>query len=896
MGNLQGSSASAEIDAWLLEDGTVVAASERAARACAGAFHAARRAQGQSAWTAPQVHHWQSFVRSAWEPRRRDDRMVLNRLQEKALWAEIIGADRSFGVLLEGPRQRLAEMAMEAHALLCAYSPSFLNTRARSGWQQDAAAFSGWLTEFEAACRAGRLLTVAQLPLELLAALAKEPSSRPSLLLAGFDRLLPTQRRVLDAWGPAHRAIAGEPASQGAFYQAGSEQAELTACALWCKAKLALHPDARLLVVTQDLGGRRGEIERAFLRHCGGDSARNLFEFSLGVPFSTLGLARSAHLLLRWLQDALDEHEVDWLFSSGWIAANDAERYALTGFMRGLRQRGDERTRWTLEALLAQDRRSTLPAAWRSRTIQAKRLLAETAPRQQSAAAWSELVPQLLETAGWPGLHSLTSEQFQAARQWQQTLDACASLAYAGRRVNWKEFIATLGRALDETLYAPESRQAPIQIAGPAESAGLSADAIWCLGASEDAWPATGSMHPLIPFPVQRDAGMPHASARLDWEMAQTVTRRLLVSAPEVRFSYARQSDGVERRPSRLVATHAGAPVPLPFEFAAPGADAPLTARFEDGSRMPLAEEAAQGGSTILTSQSQCPFKAFAAARLGAQGWNAAQAGLSAAQRGQLLHEVLHAVWSLPPAGIRTHTQLAAIADLRAFVGGHVQSVLARKLPPGAREQMPQRYLELESQRLTNLVTEWLEFERTRVPFEVAATEFTQETSIAGLSLRLRLDRIDRLADGTFLVLDYKTGDVSTKLWELPRPEDVQLPLYAGFALDREQQPLGGLVFARIRPGEHEFAGRVADCEAAVLPGLSARSSLLRLPLTLEELESWRAYIETMARDFLAGRAEVDPRDPVKTCERCDLHALCRVRESDLLCEEDEEEEEPCSD
>lgn len=896
MGNLRGGSASAEIDVWLLEGGVVVAASERAARACAGAFHAARRAQGHTAWPAPQVHHWQSFIRSAWETRRRDDRLILNRLQEKALWAEIIGADRSSGVLLEGPRQRLAEMAMEAHALLCAYAPGFLNPKARTGWQQDAAAFSGWLTEFDAACRAGRLLTAAQLPLELLAALARDPSYRPPLLLAGFDRLLPTQRSVLDAWGPAHRAVAGEPAPRVAFYRAPGEQAELTACALWCKAKLALHPDARLLVITQDLGARRGEIERAFLRHCGDGLAGNLFEFSLGVPFNTLGLARSAHLILRWLQDALDEPEVDWLFSSGWTTANDAERYALTGFMRALRQRGDQRTRWTLEALLAQDRRSMLHAAWRSRMVQAKRLLAESAPRQQSAATWSELVPQLLEAAGWPGLHSLTSEQFQAARQWQQILDSCASLAYAGRRINWNEFIATLERALGETLYAPESRQAPIQIAGPAESAGLDADAIWLMGASEDAWPAAGSMHPLIPFPVQRDAGMPHASAQLDRELAQTVTARLLASAPEVCFSYARQSEGVEQRPSRLVAALACAPAPLLAEFTAPGADAPLTARFEDDSRAPLAEEAAQGGSTVLTSQSQCPFKAFATARLGAQGWDAAQAGLSAAQRGQLLHEVLHSVWSLPPAGIRTHAQLVEIADLRAFVGEHVQLVLARKLPPGAREQMPQRYLEIEGQRLTDLVTEWLQFERTRIPFEVAATEFAKETVIAGLSLRLRLDRIDRLADGTFLVLDYKTGDVSTKLWDLPRPEDVQLPLYAGFALDREQQPLGGLVFARIRAGEHAFAGRVGDCEAAVLPGLGARNSLTKLPLTLDELERWRTYIETMARDFLAGCADVDPRDPVKTCERCDLHALCRVRESDFLSNEVEEEEEPCSD
>src|SRR5208283_5160242 len=98
----------------------------------------------------------------------------------------------------------------------------------------------------------------------------------------------------------------------------------------------------------------------------------------------------------------------------------------------------------------------------------------------------------------------------------------------------WKEFLSALARTLDETLFAPESNDAPIQIAGPAESAGLSADAVWFLGANEDAWPASGATHPLIPPEVQRQAGMPHASPQLDWELAHAITTRLITSASDV--------------------------------------------------------------------------------------------------------------------------------------------------------------------------------------------------------------------------------------------------------------------------------------------------------------------------------------------------------------------------
>src|SRR5208337_4935902 len=130
----------------------------------------------------------------------------------------------------------------------------------------------------------------------------------------------------------------------------------------------------------------------------------------------------------------------------------------------------------------------------------------------------------------------------------------------------------------------------------------------------------------------------------------------------------------------------------------------------------------------------------------------------------------------------------------------------------------------------------------------------------------LRLDRIDRLNDGSLLVIDYKTGDVSPKSWDLPRPDDVQLPLYAGFALPPREE-LGGLVFAKLRAGERnrEFAGRVRRANETLLSDLKGSNSLVRNTLDDEDIDAWRGYIQQMARDFLAGRAEIDPREYPKT-------------------------------
>ena len=877
-----------ELTAWLLAGGLVVTASERAVRSLTTAYHRARRAEGLSAWPAPAIYDWQTFLRNTWKVRANDDpRLLLDFIQEQSLWASIVGSDRHMATLLEGPRNRMANLAMQALQLLCSYAPQYLREKSRADWQQDAENFSAWFTAFDETCRANSLLSPARLPLELIPLLQAETDARPPLLLAGFDRILPTQRRLFDAWGKSQEATASAPAREVAYYHAADTQSELAACALWCNRRLATNPQAKLLVIAQNLTDRRGEIERAFLNFVSGSATSPIFEFSLGIPLTQVALARGAQLILRWLSTSLTENELDWLLSTGQTAANSQESIALQAYTRALRSRGLERPQWPLKAFLAQPSNATLPPEWVARITATQSRLTAIASRQQTPLEWAELVPQLLETAGWPGARLLSSVEFQSLQRWQQAVESCASLGYDGRHVRWSEFLSALARALDETLFAPESREAPIQIAGPAESAGLVADAIWFLRASESEWPAAGATHPLLPLNVQREASMPHATSQLDWELARAITLRLLRSAPQVNFSYARQSEGLETTQSRLVNQLAGSPQPIPADLAVPAAPKPLIETFEDTTRIPFPPGKVEGGAAVLTHQSQCPFKAFATARLAAQSWQPAEHGLTAAQRGSLLHAVLHEMWAGPPLGLRTLADLQSLADRPTFVGTAVHRVLQTEIRTSLRDRMPRRYLELEEHRLIRLVTEWLDYESARLDFAVTGTEVDHTIALAGLTFKLRLDRIDRLNDNTLLVIDYKSGAVTPKSWQLPRPDDVQLPLYASFALNEDEE-LGGMVFAKVRRGDQTFAGHVGDANATLFANLANTSSLVKNALDAAQLIAWREAIDQLATDFLNGRADVDPRDYPKTCEHCGLESLCRIGEQRALLDPDE--------
>lgn len=913
-----------QLDAWLLSGGWVVASSERAARYVEVEFNRERLREGLKAWKEPTILTWASFVRRAWdEVQTTDDRMVLSAAQELQIWETIVSGSKSLAAVLPGPRRKLAGLAADAHRLLANYAPNALDRRARSGWQRDAEEMSAWLAAFDERAKRERILSANLLPLELLKILRtlsvnqNEVEKREALWLVGFDRLEPVQREVLDAWGEYERVEKDIRASRVEYFEAAELTAELAACVLWCNQKLKDNPAARLLVITSEVGERRGEIERAFARWLDGERWP-VVEFSLGRPLSRIPLVHAAELMLRWLSAPLKEHELDWLFATGYAAQSDFESASLLRLMRVIRCWQRERPEWTLEQFCsvaaeliertnAEEMKSPL-MSWVSRMRTAQSKLNEIAGGEKLSARkthleWSLSILEVLRAMGWPGFRTLVSAEVQSRVHFEQTVEGLAALGFDERKVQWREFTDLLSQTLAETLFALESREATILIVGPAESAGLSADGIWFLGAKEGSWPSAGATNPLLPIGLQRDAGMPHATAEVDWELARSVTERVLHSAPEVRFSFPKLSGDEESKPSRLIEQMVGVASALPQELIALQVDDAQTEFVDECRKIPFLKPNVKGGAQLLTLQSNCAFKAFATQRLGAESWNDAVIGLTPGQRGNLLHKLMYAIWSGTEQGglkgLDDLRNLAGSADdsandekLVSFVLKLAKNVIRREIDPELRNRLPKTYLEIEEVRLTKLVSEWLRYESAREDFDVVACEEKRTVEVGGLTLEVRIDRMDRLKDGSLLVIDYKTGDVKPKLWDLPRPEDVQLPLYACFALKDEQpeakEEVGGLVFAKIRAKEQTFAGNLRSVDEILFATLKNTDALKKNPLTAEMLYDWRDEIERLAHEFVLGDAEVDPRQPPKTCERCELKVLCRVRESGDQSDEEE--------
>jgi ATP-dependent helicase/nuclease subunit B len=145
----------------------------------------------------------------------------------------------------------------------------------------------------------------------------------------------------------------------------------------------------------------------------------------------------------------------------------------------------------------------------------------------------------------------------------------------------------------------------------------------------------------------------------------------------------------------------------------------------------------------------------------------------------------------------------------------------------------------------------WLaEHDATGAVFEAAEVE--RQTPLGELTLIGKIDRIDRLADGSALVLDYKTENRATTSERLKQPqEDTQLAFYAGLIEDDT------LAAAYVNLGEKEATRTYEQPEIVAL-----RDELLDSILT------------DMAR--VARGTPLPALGEGKACEYCSARGLCR--------------------
>ena len=675
------------------------------------------------------------------------------------------------------------------------------------------------------------------------------------VLLYGFQSIPPLQQKIISSASRNAINLARNRERTSSIHQlqCPDAQIELHTAANWATQQLKANPNQRIGIIVPDLNNSLQQVARIVAEALNSAETEMLVNISAGTPLAETTVVNCALELLEILQYKRPLNNWLQLLYSPFSALDQLPLQYRVDCELALRATG--RFDFTLEQFL----NSLLP---RQETDSEELVLDILQPlvdlktfsriktgSQKSFSAWASFFNQFLEDMGWPGTRTLNSMEYQQRQHWNGLLEQFSTLDNLALEVGLPTALKYLQLMARESVFHPKTADAPLQILGLLEGSGLRFDRLWIVGMHSQNFPASVAINPLLPAEFQRQHKMPHSLPERELEIAQQLLADYKANSDELILSYPLMRGEEQLDPSPLIRDvpfHEGSQGPAEPEPYPPWLRQQDQCELVEDSVPPLdlSAEKIRGGSLLLQNQAICPFNAFAIHRLQAEPLEEPSPGLSAKDRGSLIHEILYRLWQHWEGS----EQLHALSDTE--ISDQLATTVEETLIQWAEQHeilRGNRFRQLEQQRLEKLLKQWLEQEKLRPPFKVVSRESKASIRFGDLNISLRLDRVDQIGD-KLLIIDYKTGLVTPKKWQGDRPIEPQLPLY----LLASDPQANGCAFAQLRAGDIKFIG---NSDSQLIPSEGPSEDWPA------QIDRWRAALENLALEFSSGQAKIEVYD-----------------------------------
>ena len=512
---------------------------------------------------------------------------------------------------------------------------------------------------------------------------------------------------------------------------------------------------------------------------------------------------------------------------------------------------------------------------------------------------WGSLFREQLTLLGWPGERNRLLEK-TALNAWEEVISLFEQSSELGRELSLEAALASLKRLIDDhTGQNVYRQQCSLSLYSPAEAVGMSFTHLWLLSFDDQSWPQAAHPNPLIPHPLQRELKIPGSNAALQYSAARSDLAVLCANVSDTLVaSYFSQGDDAQLRLSNLLASLPQVDITqLPYMPAKDSCIYTHHGRVEqilDQRRIPVSStEKIRGGQALITSQSQCPFQAFTKRRLNAETLEPFKNGLGHRERGQAIHLALESLYAHIPDKAVLLALLEGPQPLLEQKLDEAVLVAINALEKLAPELMGPAFSAIESARIRRMLSRFLLRDSQRGDFKSSSQEKHFTLSLEGLELSLKSDRIDELNDGSFALIDYKTGGTIKAISALQnaRPEEMQLPVYSTAVMRDSQLDVSALAIAQINVKSIDFKAlaRSANFDPNIAP-LTGAKPTAKDKTSVRDTESdavewehkprrWATLGDELAAEFLTGECRVAPIKSPTVCEYCRLQSVCRINE-----------------
>ena len=843
-----------------------------------------KRQEGVGAWAVPTVlsfFQWVNRLREEYLLTASEDLTPISDRLSLQLWRDVVNdTDFNRGTSIARVIQRSSNLIYE----YCIPIPEKWDKEYMSSDQRY---FCELVAEYEKRCRSLNVIDLWRFSSELPAHIESDRIQIPSHIeLIGFTfSLTPLQQRIIDACASVgsnvEKTLVGSKKCNEVEVKTYEDlDDELLAAAEWARASLENNGSQSLAVIVPSLREEVDRVERIYRRVFDpqafrlGKEAEPAWHVSLGKPLADWSIVHDALIFLGMSTVSLTQPQLNHLLMSpylrGWREHSSIYEELLVFLARSAPyELGLDELR---EKLMGRGAEIVAQAivSWEG----ARR----TAPRIEWPSAWAVHFQRELNLLGFAEGRSLDSVEYQVLDRWHQLIenfgrcDAILSVPVSRSKA------LSMIRDHAQDIFREQNRGVPVEIMGVEEALGSEFDGLWITSLDNNTWPGPVKRDPLIPAHYQ-DL-LPKATVKKCLDRRHVELEGLVSSSSFTFGSYIRETDGIYNECTTLLkVSNISNFVSSPLMFA------PLET-IEDEILVPFLDEVkVRGGTGALRDQSECSFRAFAKRRLGALDVPVPKPGIDRMLRGVYMHRALELFWR----EIGGHEDLIKLT--KESVDKKINKAVDKVLDDATQKfkyRFKSKSKTIERFRITRLLNRWIEIEKKRDPFAVWAKESSVEVNLSGIQFEGKIDRIDKMPDGTFVLIDYKTGRASKNSWfPHSRIKEPQVPAYAVAS----NQPLSGVAFALLRPDDLRFDGISSDSNE--IPGVKRIDGLRGFnENSWEELmTTWRNVLEELAEGFRRGVAIVDPREK-KVCQTCHLTGFCRIHEQiEISSIEDEDDD-----
>jgi ATP-dependent helicase/nuclease subunit B len=811
-------------------------------------------------WQAFLILPFQSWLKETWDSWsfffQEKKPFLLNSTQSQLIFEKIIQENPTQGQLLEA--RSSAPIILKAWKLYQEWG-----LKLSEPYTQETKAFINWQDIYQKTCNKNNWLDYSNCVKQVIQAIKKNQVSNlpKEVFFIGFDEWTPFLEQTYQALKDIGVKVKKEKlvlkTAKIIRTQCLNKEAEYIQAAIWAKNQLKEksnnNPDS-IAIIVPELSTERKKITTALESVL----ALNQYNISAPVPIKNYTSIQTGLVILELFKTKSIELEtICYLLKSAYIEGDQQE--SLSRAMLETYLRKSSQLKWRIDELLTiiKNYSETNPENLCKKFengINNSVILSQDINfySEKNCSDWVGIFKKTLRNFGWPGCAILSETDRQLVTQWHVLLETYLSLEQFIGKHDYLTALKQIGMLAFSMPFLPECKQAPIQVLGMLEAAGIPFKSAWVVGLNQNSWPTPPNPNPFLPISVQRL--LPRGSSERELIVAQRLTNTLCESIQfNLVFSSAKFEGDYPANPSALI---------MPFQLEnqsehllsdldAKNTKNKLTKQFFSELSVPLSikHQNKSYGSRLLTLQSACSFWAFSEIRLRAISPNTFTEVFTPWERGEILHEAL--------------SKLSAVSSLTEIEKTTRQTL--NKWVKKRGNNLLKTYIALETRRLVEKLKTWFEYEKEYINSQQTFVEQSKKIQLGKLQFSIRLDRVDRLKNGTWLLIDYKTGRCSPANWEGTHPDAPQLPLYC---LALEGKTVGAL-FANITPEKIQFKGLLES--DMVIPGVKKISDFT------EKIAHWKSNLNQLTHEFIQGNVKISPKYQENTCRLCRLKNLCRV-------------------